>query len=178
MSSIYKHRRDWRLLIWILLLISLLGPWFFDNLYIPSEYPCSVRLRENFCGSPVTGIWVFAAIFSVLGSSFYDLVRGIAVDYDAGRAFLISFLGISLVLPFFSTLLIIIRGDRRPQLAFHMIACSAAFGVGLMLGFTHQFKWFWRLWGVWLYVGSLASMLFLEVIALVERRRHSLGDAT
>ena len=94
MLRISKNPRDWRLLIWILLLISVFGPWVFDNIYIPSEYPCSIRLRENICGKPMIGAWI-------------------------------------------------------------------------LIAHTNRF---WLLWGVWLYVGLLASTLILEVVVLVGKR--------
>ena len=175
MLQLLKTQRDWRILIWILLLVSIFGPWFFDKLYIPSEYTCSVRLDENFCGTPVTGIWVLSAIFLTLVGSVVDLVKGAAVEYDAPRAFLICLLGLSLVLPFVSTLLVITRGDRRPRLAFHMIACSLALSVSLAFGLMLHFKRFWLLWGIWLYVAALASALILEVFVLVQEKRQPLA---
>jgi hypothetical protein len=79
------------------------------------------------------------------------------------------------VLPFFSTLLVVKRENRRPYLAFHLIACSVALIASLVFGLLQHFNRFWLLWGVWLYVGLLASALILEVVVLVEKRRHSQG---
>jgi hypothetical protein len=70
----------------------------------------------KFKGTPMPGLWVLSVFFLLFGGSIVDLVKGAAVEYDLTRAFLGSLLGLSLVLPFVSTLLVIIRGDRRPRL--------------------------------------------------------------
>jgi hypothetical protein len=167
MLRISKNLRDWRLLIWILLLISVFGPWVFDNIYVPSEYPCSIRLRENICGSPVTGVWILSALFGLFCNSILELAKGAAVTFPLVRDISIGLIPFALVLPFFSLYLMIVSGGSRPRLVFHMIACSVAAGVGLMLGLIAHTNRFWLLWGVWLYVGLLASALILEVVVLV-----------
>jgi hypothetical protein len=170
MLRISKNPRDWRLLIWICLLISVFGPWVFDNIFVPSEYPCSIRLRENICGVPVTGAWILSSLFGVFSNSILELAKGAAVTHPLVRDISIGLIPFPLVLPFFSTLLMVVSGGRRPQLAFHMIACSVAASVGLMLGLIEHSNRFWLLWGVWLYVGLLASALMLEVVVLVGKR--------
>ena len=48
--------------ILLLLIISLLGPWTFDQINVPAQYPCTppiVRLYGDFCGVPLSGIQVF-----------------------------------------------------------------------------------------------------------------------
>jgi hypothetical protein len=170
MLRISKNPRDWRVLIWILLLISVFGPWVFDNIYVPSEYPCSIRLRENICGVPVIGVWILTAFFGVFYNSILELARGAAVTHPLVRDFFIGLIPLPLVLPFFSTLLMNVSDGRRPRLVLHMVACSVAASLGLMLGLIEHINRFWLLWGVWLYVGLLASALMLEVVVLVGKR--------
>jgi hypothetical protein len=174
MSRIYKHQRDIRLFIFILLLISFFGPWFFDTLYIPSEYPCSIRLRENICGTPVLGLWIILAGIGVFSSLILELFRGAAITHSLVRNLYAGCLLLSLVLPFFSMLLMIIIRDRRSRLAFHMLACSIALSAGLFIAINEDYSKFWLLWGIWLYVGAIASALILEVIVLMAKRRRPL----
>ena len=171
MLHISKNPRDGRLLIWILLLISIFGPWVFDTIYMPSENPCSIRLRENFCGEPMIGVGVISAAIGVISNSVLELAKGAAVTPHLVRYFFIGCLLLPIVLPFFSTLLMIVYGDLRPRLAFHVIACSAAVIVGLMVGISGYYNRFWLLWGIWLYVGSLTIALILEIVVLVGKRR-------
>lgn len=95
--------------------------------------------------------------------------------YRLFRELSFSLLGLLLVLPFFSTLFLIVRGDRQHQLVFHVAAWSLAFGVGLLLALSSYPNLFWVLWGVWLYVGLAASALILEVVMLAARRRPDHG---
>jgi hypothetical protein len=177
MWSISKLKRNGRLIIFFLLLISIFGPWAFDAIYMPPGEPCSVRLTDHTCGLAMPGIWLLAAVFGFLVTSIADLVKGVtANEYDGVRGFFQSLLFLSLVLPFLSTLLVARRGDHRPRLVFHLIACSAAFIVtiivGLMMGIFEHSDWIWRLWGIWLYMVSLASALILEIIVLAANSRH------
>lgn len=45
----------------ILFVVALLGPWTFDVINVPAEYECSapfIRLNGDFCGMPMSGLWV------------------------------------------------------------------------------------------------------------------------
>jgi hypothetical protein len=177
MWSISKHKRDIRLVIWFLLLLSIFGPWVFDGIYLPPGDPCAVRLSNGTCGLPMPGTYVLFAVFGLFLTSVVDLVKGTRVtEYDVVRGFFNSLLFIPLVLPFISTLLMVMRRDHRSRLWFHLIACSAAFIaaiiVGSMIGIFAQSDWLWRLWGIWLYLALSASALILEIIVLAANSRH------
>ena len=156
MLRISKNPHDWRLLIWILLLISVFAPWVFDNIYIPSEYPCSIRLRENICRVPVTGQWILSGLFGVFFNSILELAKGAAVIHP-----LVGFFHRFDPPPACIALFQYVAHDR-------VWRSPASAGVphdrlqpgcrhGLMLGLTEHSNRFWLLWGVWLYVGLLAA---------------------
>jgi len=79
------------------------------------------------------------------------------------------------VLPFFSTLLLIVRGDRRRRQVFNVAAWGFAAGMGLLIGMFSYPKLFWMLWGIWLYIGLAVSALILEVLTLAAGRRPRQG---
>jgi hypothetical protein len=91
---------------------------------------------------------------------------------DVFRVSLLLFL---LVLPFFSTLLLILRGDRRRRQIFNIVAWGLAAGIALLMGMSSYPRLFWVLWGSWLYIGLAASALILEVLTLAGGRRPSQG---
>jgi hypothetical protein len=117
---------------------------------------------------------VAAPISEVIG-----LVTGATVLADFGVVFLKRLLAslvlLLIVLPFFSTLRLILRGDRTRQQVFHVVLWALAAGIGLLFGLSSLPKLYWVLWGTWLYIGLAASALILEVLALVTGRRPSLG---
>jgi hypothetical protein len=120
----------------------------------------------------MSGIWVLAAMTGGLANMVVGLVTGTTVFTGRVREFSFSLLGLLLVLPFLSTLFLILRGDRRCQLAFHVVALSLAVGLGLLLvGMSGYSNLSWVLWGIWLYVGLAASALILELVMLAARRR-------
>ena len=51
------------------LLVAIMGPWTFDLIHVPSEYPCSapfIRLEGDFCGTPMSGGWILVCVMAVL----------------------------------------------------------------------------------------------------------------
>ena len=176
MSWINKHKRVWRVAILVLLLVAIMGPWTFDRINVPSEYPCStpnIRLEGDFCGTPMSGIWIFSWMVGGFINASVGLVMSATGFTEWAREFLFSLRLFLLLLPFFSTLLLILGGDHRRRQMFHLAAWGLASGIGLLIGISSYPKLFWVLWGVWLYIGLAASALILEVLALVAGRSPS-----
>jgi len=175
MSWINKHKRVWRVAILVLLLVALMGPWAFDLIDVPSEYPCSapfIRLEGYFCGMPLSGV----GAYSWMVTASEGLLRGAVSLVDWVRGFLDGLLWSLFLLPFISTLLLILRGDRQRRQVFNVAAWGLATGIGLLLiGMSIYPKLFWVLWGIWLYIGLAASALILEVLTLAAGRRPSQG---
>jgi hypothetical protein len=177
MSWINKHLRVWRVAILVLLLVAIMGPWTFDRTHVPAEYPCAphVRLEGDFCGTPLSGIWVFSWMVGGLINLGVRLATGATAFTDGARELLFSLLLLLLVAPFFSTLPLILGGDRRRWRMFHVVAWGLAVGIGLLLGLSGSSRLFWVLWGIWLYIGLAGSALILEVLVLVAGRRPDQG---
>jgi hypothetical protein len=182
-SWIIDHKNVWRVAVLILLLVAILGPWWFDLIVVPSKYPCSnpfIRLEGDFCGMPMPGIWILVGLVGRPIELVVGLVTGATVSTDSGYAVLYSVLcGLLvrlLVLPFFSTLLLILCGNRWRQQVFHIAAWSLATGAGLLLGIElSRHLWSWALWGIWLYIGLAISALLLEVLTLIGGKQARLG---
>ena len=47
-----------------LLVGAMLGPWIFDLINVPAQYPCDFRLVGDFCGVLLSGFWSFLRSFS------------------------------------------------------------------------------------------------------------------
>jgi hypothetical protein len=163
----------------IVLVVAVTGPWTFDRIHVPAEYPCSFRLEGDFCGVPMPGIRLIGWVVGGFVYTSAGLVTGAMGFAESARLFLVSLflflLVFLLVLPFFSTLLSILRRDRRRRQVFNVVAWGLAVGIGLLIGLSSYPKLYWALWGIWLYIGLAASALILEVLALVAGRRPSQG---
>lgn len=94
---------------------------------------------------------------------------------DLARESSIALLGLLFVLPLFSTLFLILRGDSRDRLVFQIVALCLAVGVGLLFLLSYPFRSFLRLWGPWLYVGLAGYALILELALLSTGRRPAEG---
>ena len=181
MSWIQEHKTVWRVVILVLLMVAIMGPWIFDRINVPSEYSCSpnIRLDGDFCGGPMPGIWILFWMVAAPISEVVGLVTGATVLSDFGVVFLkrlqASLVLLLIVLPFFSTLLLILRGDRTRQQVFNVAAWGLAAGIGLLFGLHSLPRLYWGLWGTWLYIGLAVSALILELLVLVAGRRPSQG---
>lgn len=155
MSWINKHQRYWRLTALALMGIGLSGPWFFDLTWVPSPYFCSaphIRLDETFCGRPYSLI----SFFSSLSRDFINMVAGL-LAWEPELWSVLFFL-LLLALPFFSTLILVLRGERRRIGQTTLLGLAIAVSAFIALLRPH-----WALWGVWLYLCAAATMLLLEI---------------
>lgn len=179
MPWILEHKNIWRALLLGMLLVALLGPWAFDKLSVPAEYPCgspTVRLSGDFCGYPLSGLWILGGFVSELINRIGALSAGImtASDIDVGSKILLSV--VLLVLPFFSTLLLILTGSRHRLQTFNIVAWGLALGFVVLFEFITSFSsLYWSLWGLLLYAGLAIAALTLELATLAADKRLSTG---
>lgn len=175
----------WRVAIITLLLVAIIGPWWYDLINVPSQYTCSspfIRLKGDYCGMPMSGIWIFVMV----ATRPIELVVGMVTGatgitnsvYAILKFFLYSLLILIIVLPFFSTLLLILRGDHIRQQLFHIVVWGLAAGVGMLWVINNRSNLHWSgaLWGPWLYIGLAVGALILEILMLVLVRRAEVDN--
>ena len=165
-----KYKTVWRVGVLVLLLVAIAGPWAFDLIHVPSQYRCSapiVRLEGDSCGVPLRGTTVISLMAGVLVNVSIEVVTGAIGPADRAGEFVFGLFLFLVALPVFSTLLLILRGDRRRWQVFTIVAWGLAVDIGLLLGLSSYPRLFWLLWGIWLYVGVASTALILEVLTLV-----------
>jgi hypothetical protein len=185
MSWINEHKNVGRAAVLVLLLVAIVGPWTYTSDGVPPAAWCrdpNILLENGRCVRLVSGATVLTFMAGAFLSMSVGLVTGAMVLPDRAREFLGVFLftvGIFLlVLPFFSTLLLIRGRDSRRLRVFHVMAWGLA--VLSLLPLLIMFMSasvlpLGQLWGIWLYIGLAASALILEVLALVAGRRPNQG---
>jgi hypothetical protein len=177
LSWLNERKRIWRVITLAALLLAILGPWGFDRTNVPAEYPCArphVRLEGDFCGLPLSGLWNLAA----MALNFVSIIIGL-VTGGMGIANWLLMLGtllgaFLLVLPVYSTLLLIRAGERRSRQIFNAAAWGLALGVSLLYVSVYPYM-HPALWGIWLYIGVAASAVMVE--ALILRAGNRLSQA-
>ncbi|HEX5837201.1 MAG TPA: hypothetical protein VFY26_05170 [Anaerolineales bacterium] len=164
MTWLSRDRSLVRFTLVILLVISILGPWAFDRIYVPDEYTCEspfVRIDGDFCGSPMS--WL--SLFSWFTDGFLTTLRHLIAGLFAGQAreFLAVLLVMLPVLPFFSTLLLMWRKNSARLKTMHLIA----WGLGCLFPLLIiAFEWdgpVLKLWGLWLYFLLAIGALLVEI---------------
>lgn len=172
MSWIYNNRRFFRIAVLLLFLVSLFGPWAFDLLNVPAQFPCgwpTVRLKGDFCGYPMSGfgafIWANSGFFYILD----DLIRGnIARRIPELISLIFTWI---IILPFFSTLLLIWNKNSRRLQTINLIAWGLACIPALTLFILQTNRdelvhFLYLLWGVWLYILVAIGTFIFEILVL------------
>jgi hypothetical protein len=177
MLWINQQRRSWRTAFLVLLVIALSGPWFFgDRIHVPSPYSCQwpyIRLDEILCAEGRSVI-----IFLIVATSHFiniaaRLVTGAMVLPQEWRAFPWFMLLVipAVLLPFLTTLNLILRGEYRRRRMLHMVVLGLAAGLGLIFALLNVSIVSPALWGVWLFIGLATGMLLWEALAPRESDR-------
>jgi len=142
MSWINENRNFIRPIILIVFVVTLIGPWMFEQINVPAEYACDkpfIRLEGDFCGSPLSGFQFFS-LFILVG------------------------LSLLLLIPFFTTLLVIWKKVSRRLQTINLSMWSLALILALLL-FVLQLKdKVFYLWGLWLYIVLAICTLIVEMI--------------
>jgi hypothetical protein len=176
------HKRSWRIAFLVLLVVALSGPWGYDRIHVPLPYTCSapnVRLDADFCGTPLSFLWLLGMMFPETMSMAGDVLRGTVVQ--PGR--LLTPLAIMLLLmPLVSSWFVVFRNDSRLGRRLHLAALTLAAGmvgfalvaIGFAGGLSAWGRGIWGLWGLWLYVTVVVCMLVSE--ALLSGRRQQIAS--
>jgi hypothetical protein len=180
MTWLNQHRRTWRIIILVLLVLSFIGPWGYDLINVPAQYECTppnFRLEGDFCGIPLPGVWAVLVSFSVIFEVF-------AGETNTTFAVLLmrvlfSFSVLLTPLPIFSSLFLLSSGGHSWPQTRHIIALGVAAVGGLMFVLSSvslQGHLSFYLWGAWAYVVLAFAALLLEIGVLISNREPGLSE--
>lgn len=172
MDWMVEHQRGWRLFGLGLLIIALIGPWAFDRINVPAEYPCApaVRLEGDFCGFPLSGLWMLWAVVSEFYFRVSGLFTGSTTTAELFVGFRVILTALIIVFPVFTTFSLLRAANRRLQKV-NLAAWGLAAGICLLFVVTSFTKFYWQLWGIWLYLASAIGALLIEGWMLVIGRK-------
>ena len=163
-----------RIIVILIVFVAFTGPWLYESLYVPGNNECqppAFRVRENFCGWPMTGLtaifWIGGGVFSVAGR----VHTGVQAFTDNPREFL-TILFLLPLLPLFNSLFLILRPNRRN--VFQVVTWGLAIGVSVWVVIIGWKAPFGAMWGIWLYAAVAAAALMLEILLLWMDRSDNL----
>jgi hypothetical protein len=173
-SWLTDRRRIWRVMLLALLAISTLGPWVFGITHVPTRFPCSepnVRLRGDFCGSPMPFSGGILAILNDLPAMLADTAFW---PYFVPNIMSIGFMLLPL-LPLLSGAILLWRENHAPLHGVHLVAVKLTLLITglqtLLLGLIGRLHW--TLWGLWLYLSTMVLLLALEI--MLRRTKSATG---
>lgn len=145
----------------LLLVVAALGPWFVDT------HPAT----EETCSAPL--VWVGKGYCACLQTPAAALGQAVHLG-ESARLLLILCLPVAL--PFVSTLLLLLCGERRGWRAVHLAAWGLV-GVYALIwfgGLLYLYRVIW-VWGAGLGVVVAAAMLAWEAVTARRNRRTAAG---
>lgn len=173
-----ERQRKWRIAFLSAMIVAFLGPWVFDLINVPAQYECSVpniRLYGDFCGMPLPGFWVMLGTGINFSSTIIGLLTGESIFSEKTRELLISLLMLLPLLPVFSTLLLILRGNTQHRQVFAIVSWILAIAACLFVCLQIDPRQLLASWGLWLYILLGLCALILEILLLIlYRKRGSL----
>jgi hypothetical protein len=166
MAFINENIGIFRAVFLALLVVAFIGPWSYDQISVPPEWPCDatyyVRLEGDLCGMPVLGITVLSQfVFGYLQVVPMLLTGEIDLGSLVPELIPISII-LLIVLPVLTSLFLLLRSGSRVLRRLHAFALLFAAGLGV-LAFTATGSGQQILWGGQLYFGMAALMLVLEL---------------
>jgi len=169
MSWISNNRSFIRITVFLSLIVSLAGPWAFDVINVPAEYPCNkpfIRLEGDYCGYPMSGFQLF---FFLTGGLFNIVAGWIQGNFiGRGRELVAILLGLILFPPFFSALLAIWKKDSRRWQSINLITwgltCILLLHYTLLLSQSRE--QFLHAWGLWIYIITAIGTIIFEILVL------------
>ena len=172
MSHLDANRNIVRVAVLALLIISLLGPWAYDLINVPAEYPCEwpvVRLYGDFCGMSMS--WFSA--FMLFAGDFFYILRALITGTFTGRARELLGLGFLIlpVFPLFSSLLFLKKKDLSRLRGFHLFAWGLGCIFPLFILFSQQNVQILLLWGPWLYILVAVGAVIFEILLVRGTRK-------
>jgi hypothetical protein len=176
MSWFTQNKQLIRFLFLLLFTIAILGPWTYTLDGVPPPEYCDDRfvlVAEGRCAELISGLtlflWMplaFVSLLSALQSVELHLLW---------QALFVTVLFSLFVLPFASSLALILRGDTLRRHRFHLAVLAVASLLSavlpFLLGGMDRPLTFPRFWGIWLYTAIAVAFLAIELF--IRRCLHS-----
>ncbi len=174
MAWIAAHKNLGRGIVLVLLVVALIGPWVYEVLITdaPLGGPCGgslTLLKSGRCAIRLSG----AQVIALLGQGFVDMslevLSGTTDLFDRAGEFFFMLNAWFLVLPLFSTLLLLIADDRQRLQSFGVLVWGLAVAPCLLLVLGDPSLRSVHFWGIWLFIGLAVTALAIEISALLAR---------
>jgi hypothetical protein len=197
MSFIVQNKIWFRTFILVLFIISMLGVWSFDLIPfpIPISSPCDtynslvgksflseehfIRLNDNNCIITISGFEIIYLLTPQLFfGTFIELIKGNFAAVQISQ--LIAMIGVLLIiLPFFSNILLFRNRYSRQLQIINVIAwglaCLLASSIFLLDANRDEIiRYFYLLWGLWLYILLALGAIIFEILVLKSENKSNM----
>lgn len=180
MSFILEKESLLRKLIMAGFLLAMLGPWSFDLVGVPAQFPCKglpVRLVGEYCGHPVSGfrgiIMVASSLFRILSAVVNGTIDTLLPELIALIILLFAFL------PVISSIQLVRNNSSRWLQVVNLIlwvlgALAASAMFAMQMTRPQVAPVVYLVWGVWLYILVAVSAIVLEVVVMKNNAKSNL----
>lgn len=177
MASVMAQPRVLRPAAVTCVLLALVGPWAYDRINVPAEFACQapyVRLGGDYCGLPLSGVWLLTGLGQELASFAERVAVGELRFDDLGRALLYLWALMMMLLPILGLI-------WRPQSRHVGWRWVRVVMTGLAVATTIFFlsntatMELLRLWGVWLYAGAVFLLVLDNAMGNASQNKRQLS---
>ena len=161
---IWKHRG--RFAILVLAGTAIVGPWTFERFWVPSDLLCSppyFRLDQDYCGIPLSGLYLFEWIFTGFCTALREAWAGGGLPSDQLRELVLMLLFLLILLPLATSSVILLRGNSRIREKIHITAWALSASMALFIAVHELPHLFLQVWGIWLFIALAICALILEL---------------
>lgn len=167
----------WRLVRLVgiaLVILALVGPWVYEQLYVPSEFECQypiIRLDEDFCGSPIQGFWFITELVNVVISLVNHTSPDILGAKEIG-SLLLWFVGILVIIAPAISQILRLKSRRIRWAWVHITVLTMVTGLAGFSLFQSRTYQPIQIWGLWLYAGSVFLVLVEQAVVEINHHLH------
>ncbi len=170
MSLLHEHQKWVRLVLLLLFVVAIAGPWFFDDDGVPPPEYCDERfvlVAEDRCATLVSGVQLIIWLPLIVTASLPHLLRtGQLSSLPGMMAVFLTLL--ALLVPFLHNLRLVVRRGALPQHRTRPTFLALATLVGaawpVLLSFIDRPLTFHIFWGIWLYMATALVALLFELL--------------
>lgn len=177
MASVIVQRKVVRRVAVTIALLALVGPWAYDRINVPAEFACqapSVRLGGDYCGLPLSGVWLLTGLGQELASFAQRVAVGERRFDDLGRALIYLWALMMLLLPILGLI-------WRPQSRHvgwrwvHVAMTGLAVATTIFYLSNTATMAPLKLWGVWLYAGAVFLLVLDNAMGNASQNKRQLS---
>lgn len=168
-TLLHEHQKLIRLVLLLLFLVAIAGPWFFDADSVEPLGYCDERfvmVAEDRCATLISGVQVIILLPLIVIVHLPGLL--LAGQLSSLLVIAVFLTLLALLVPFLNNIRLLVRGSALPKRRTWPTVLALATLIGaawpVLMSFMDRPLTFPLFWGIWLYVATALVALAFELL--------------